>query len=80
MTVVEWGEGLAEELAASFLQVTISRPRRADPAARLTRMTRLTRMNRTTSLRTVSVVGWGDRWATAAAAVHLALSSQPEVR
>ncbi len=80
VTVVEWGEGLAEELAASFLQVTISLPRRADPAAPAHPDEPADPDEPDDELRTVSVVGWGDRWATAAVAVHLALSSQPEVR
>lgn len=66
VTVVEWGEGLVEDLAASFLSVVISAETpghdqlAADLAAEDARP------------RTVRVTGRGDRWSNAAAATLLA--------
>jgi|CZKW01.1.fsa_nt_gi tRNA threonylcarbamoyladenosine biosynthesis protein TsaE len=59
VTVVEWGEGLVEELAPSYLQITIAMNRRgpggtdsvAEPGD---------------EPRTVVIAGWGERWAEAA--------------
>jgi tRNA threonylcarbamoyladenosine biosynthesis protein TsaE len=79
VTVVEWGEGLAEELAASFLQITISRPRPAAPPDPADPAGPAGPAEPAELPRTVSIVGWGDRWEAAAAAVHLALSGKPEV-
>jgi tRNA threonylcarbamoyladenosine biosynthesis protein TsaE len=68
VTVVEWGEGLVEDLAPSFLEIAIApapdgTPDRADPGeADLD------------EARTVRVVGWGERWQDAAQAAHRALS------
>jgi tRNA threonylcarbamoyladenosine biosynthesis protein TsaE len=50
VTVVEWGEGLVEELAAGRLEVTISMP----PASEAGEM------------RWVTLAGIGERWASAA--------------
>ena len=67
VTVVEWGEGLVEDLASSFLSVGI----RADQAA-----ANGDEAGDVDVRRTVRVQGWGDRWhGTAAAdAIHLALT------
>ena len=70
VTVVEWGEGLAEGLAASFLQITISRAPLAD---------QLPLPDATDEPRAVSIVGWGDRWEAAAASALLALTGAQEV-
>ncbi len=63
VTVVEWGEGLVEGLADSFLSVRIeAQPSSAgsDAEADQTRMVRLT--------------GWGERWLRAAAGASKALA------
>jgi len=66
VTVVEWGEGLVEDLADSHLAIEItivgapaSEPGEADEA------------------RAVRLVGRGDRWQSAAASAGLALSAGP---
>ncbi len=65
VTVVEWGEGLAEQLAASYLQVTITVPPAApgsgghDPAAE-------PGDEPGDEPRTVVLAGHGPRWAAAA--------------
>jgi tRNA threonylcarbamoyladenosine biosynthesis protein TsaE len=65
VTVVEWGEGLVEDLAASFLEIAIAPvAASAGPDGDETR--------------TVRVVGWGDRWRQAARATRLALSGTPD--
>jgi tRNA threonylcarbamoyladenosine biosynthesis protein TsaE len=66
VTIVEWGEGLVEDLAASCLSVVISAgtPGNGGPDAELA-----AEDNRP---RTVSVTGLGDRWADASAATLLA--------
>lgn len=66
VTVVEWGEGLVEDLAESYLEVTItvagaSGAPRADEA------------------RTVRLVGRGERWSAGAESARLALSAGSEV-
>jgi tRNA threonylcarbamoyladenosine biosynthesis protein TsaE len=81
VTVVEWGEGLAERLAPSFLEIAIApalgeagplpgpepgpRPR-ADGEA-----------DQDAEPRTVRVTGWGARWQQCAAAARSALSGTP---
>ncbi len=50
VTVVEWGEGLVEELAADRLEVTIAMPPAGQPG----------------EMRWVTLAGIGDRWASAA--------------
>jgi tRNA threonylcarbamoyladenosine biosynthesis protein TsaE len=66
VTVVEWGEGLVEDLAQSHLEVTITvaganGPRGSDEA------------------RTVRLIGRGERWSAEAESARLALSAGPEV-
>ncbi len=76
VTVVEWGEGLVEDLAASFLSVGIRSdgemvavPEAQDPAAEIAADLDVPR--------TVRLQGWGERWRTpaAAAAARAALTS-----
>ena len=50
VTVVEWGEGLVEDLAADRLEVTITMAPRGQPG----------------EMRWVTLAGIGDRWASAA--------------
>jgi tRNA threonylcarbamoyladenosine biosynthesis protein TsaE len=50
VTVVEWGEGLVEELAADRLEVTITMPGAGEPG----------------EMRRVRLTGIGERWASAA--------------
>jgi tRNA threonylcarbamoyladenosine biosynthesis protein TsaE len=50
VTVVEWGEGLVEELAADRLEVTITMPPPGEPG----------------EMRLVTLAGIGERWASAA--------------
>src|ERR1700722_3063694 len=69
VTVVEWGENLAEGLAPSFLEIAItprpaaSRAAEAGPDG--------------DEPRTLRVTGWGTRWELAAAAARTALSGTP---
>jgi tRNA threonylcarbamoyladenosine biosynthesis protein TsaE len=70
VTVVEWGENLAEGLAPSFLEIAIApvtqgtmEPTAAGPDA--------------DEPRTVRVTGWGERWEHAADAARGALSGTP---
>ena len=50
VTVVEWGEGLVEELAADRLEITIMMPPATEPG----------------EMRWVTLAGIGERWASAA--------------
>jgi tRNA threonylcarbamoyladenosine biosynthesis protein TsaE len=69
VTVVEWGEGLVEELAPARLQITIERPQAhpddvqesgtAEPGD---------------ELRLVTVAGYGDRWRDAARSLRSVLN------
>jgi tRNA threonylcarbamoyladenosine biosynthesis protein TsaE len=72
VTVVEWGEGLVEELADSHLEVRISlvaaASHGADAAA-----------GPADEPRRVRLVGRGERWEAAAEYVRLALTGGPEV-
>jgi tRNA threonylcarbamoyladenosine biosynthesis protein TsaE len=58
VTVVEWGEGLVEDLAPGYLQITISMAR-ADPGG---------------ELRLVKLAGHGDRWQAASGDLRDALA------
>ena len=69
VTVVEWGENLAEGLAPSFLEIAIT-PR---PAA----ATAAEPGQDGDEPRTLRVTGWGARWELAAAAARAALSGTP---
>ena len=61
VTVVEWGEGLVEDLAPSFLSVRISADEQPGDADRYDTAEADLR-------RTVRVRGWGERWRDPAAA------------
>jgi len=72
VTVVEWGEGLVEELADSHLEARISMPAagtEGDAGA----------SGPADEPRTVRLVGRGERWEAAAESVRLALTGGPEV-
>jgi len=70
VTVVEWGEDLVEDLAPSFLEIAISAPPPAavPPAGELAAGG--------DEVRTVRVVGWGERWQRAAPAARDALATR----
>ena len=77
VTVVEWGEGLVEDLAPSFLQIAISAdqpgpepPGAGQPGGDQPAGDR-------DEARTVRVLGWGDRWRDAALAARQALAGRP---
>jgi tRNA threonylcarbamoyladenosine biosynthesis protein TsaE len=53
VTVVEWGEGLVEDLAADRLEVSITMPPPGEPGER-------------SEMRRVTLAGIGERWASAA--------------
>jgi tRNA threonylcarbamoyladenosine biosynthesis protein TsaE len=74
VTVVEWGENLAEGLAPSFLEIAIApaAPGAAGPAA-----PEPAPEQEADEPRTVRVTGWGDRWQAAAEAARGALSGSP---
>jgi tRNA threonylcarbamoyladenosine biosynthesis protein TsaE len=69
VTVVEWGENLAEGLAPSFLEIAIT-PSPAAPAGAEAGQDG-------DEPRTLRVTGWGARWELAAAAARTALSGTP---
>jgi tRNA threonylcarbamoyladenosine biosynthesis protein TsaE len=69
VTVVEWGENLAEGLAPSFLEIAIAPAEQAPGQA--------SPEDEADEPRTVRVTGWGDRWAQAAQAARGALSATP---
>ena len=68
VTVVEWGEGLVEDLADSHLEVTIvmTAAEPDEPPG-------------PEEARTVRLTGRGERWSAQAESARLALSSGPEV-
>ncbi|HUZ25858.1 MAG TPA: tRNA (adenosine(37)-N6)-threonylcarbamoyltransferase complex ATPase subunit type 1 TsaE [Streptosporangiaceae bacterium] len=78
VTVVEWGEGLVEDLAASFLEIAIA----PVPASTVPASTGPAGGGQAAGegdeARMVRVVGWGDRWRRAARATRLALSGGPD--
>ena len=76
VTVVEWGEGLVEDLAPSFLSVRIETdeppaPHAGSPGGQAAST------DEADIRRTVHVSGWGDRWhgAAVAASIREALTS-----
>ena len=81
VTVVEWGEGLVEDLAPSFLQIAISaeqpgagqygasQPGGGQPGADQP-------AGDDDEVRTVRLLGWGDRWRDAAPAARQALAGR----
>jgi tRNA threonylcarbamoyladenosine biosynthesis protein TsaE len=66
VTVVEWGEGLVEDLAPSFLEVAITA---APPGGQ-------TPADDPDEPRTVRIIGWGERWHGAAPAAREALAAR----
>jgi hypothetical protein len=78
---VEWGEGLVEDLAPSFLQIAISaeqpsagrygagQPGGGQPGADQP-------AGDDDEVRTVRMLGWGDRWRDAAPAARQALAGR----
>lgn len=63
VTVVEWGEGLVETLAGSYLAIGIEAAPPAGPAG-----------SETDQPRTVRISGWGERWRNAAERARQALA------
>jgi tRNA threonylcarbamoyladenosine biosynthesis protein TsaE len=61
VTVVEWGEGLVEDLAQGHLRITIDRPA-PEPDD-----------DTDDQVRTITLAGYGRRWATAAAQLRSVL-------
>lgn len=86
VTVVEWGEGLVEDLAPSFLQIAISadrpgaeEPRAGQPGADQPRAGQPEGDELAEDgdeARTVRVIGWGERWADAAPAARQVLAGR----
>jgi len=74
VTVVEWGENLAEGLAPSFLEIAIAP---AEQAMGQASPGQASPEEDADEPRTVRVTGWGDRWAHAAQAARGALSETP---
>ena len=72
VTVVEWGEGLVEDLAPSFLQVAISA---AQPGPAQSGADEADAGDRD-EVRKVRVVGWGERWRDAAPAARQVLAGR----
>jgi len=68
VTLVEWGEGLVEGMAASFLAIRIEAERPAAAGAPPAGA------EEEDQPRTVRVTGWGDRWRDAADAASLVLA------
>jgi tRNA threonylcarbamoyladenosine biosynthesis protein TsaE len=67
VTVVEWGEGLVEDLSPSYLEIKITVMRQSAPPGRLGGQA-------PDELRVVRLTGTGARWAAAARSVRLALA------
>jgi tRNA threonylcarbamoyladenosine biosynthesis protein TsaE len=84
VTVVEWGEGLAERLSASFLEIAIA-PAPAGPSPEQPGPEQPgpeqpgpeQEPDPDAEPRTVRVTAWGDRWRQGAAAARGALSGTP---
>jgi tRNA threonylcarbamoyladenosine biosynthesis protein TsaE len=69
VTVVEWGEGLVEDLADSHLEISITMDPAGPPSG----------TGAPDEPRTVRVTARGERWETAAESVRLALLGPAEV-
>ncbi|MDA8321053.1 MAG: tRNA (adenosine(37)-N6)-threonylcarbamoyltransferase complex ATPase subunit type 1 TsaE [Actinomycetota bacterium] len=77
VTVVEWGEGLVENLAPGYLLVSIDRPGGGDAGAGDAGMgARGTGDDAPAEPRLVRVAGFGDRWLAAAGPLRAALPDQ----
>ena len=85
VTVVEWGGGLVEGLAANWLDVTIGRPAPVLAAGLATvsepgpagQPGAGGRPDPGDEPRTVTLTGWGERWAAAAGSVRARLIGVP---
>ena len=85
VTVVEWGGGLVEGLAADWLDVTISRPAPGPAAGRATVSEPAPAAQPGAGWpsdpgdepRTVTLTGWGERWSAAAGSVRARLTGVP---
>jgi len=74
VTIVEWGEGLVENLAAAHLLVTIERPGPAQPGT--AGPADLGPENGADDeVRTVTLAGYGERWAPAAGALDAVVAA-----
>jgi len=78
VTVVEWGEGLVEDLAVSFLEIAIAPVPASTVPASTVPAGGGQAAGEGDETRMVRVVGWGDRWRRAAQATRLALSGGPD--
>ena len=79
VTVVEWGEGLVEGLAPSFLHIAIATGAAGEPAVTAGQPAAAAGGDDAgDEARTVRVTGWGERWRDAAGAVRQALGRPPE--
>ena len=92
VTVVEWGEGLVEDLAAGYLRITIDRPAAraaavTGPAARLADgpgdsaddgLADSADDGTQDQPRRVTVTGYGSRWESAADGLRAALAASPD--
>jgi tRNA threonylcarbamoyladenosine biosynthesis protein TsaE len=80
VTVVEWGEGLVEDLAPSFLQVAISAvaagPAEGDPGPGEGSAEGDPGSGERDEIRTVRVLGWGERWRDVAPATRQAVAGR----
>ncbi|HEY1643631.1 MAG TPA: tRNA (adenosine(37)-N6)-threonylcarbamoyltransferase complex ATPase subunit type 1 TsaE [Streptosporangiaceae bacterium] len=74
VTVVEWGEGLVEGLAPSFLHVAIAAGAGQGREPGVTAGSG----DAGDEARTVRVTGWGERWRAAAPAVRQGLAASPD--
>lgn len=72
VTVVEWGEGLVEDLAPSFLHVAIATRPGSGPRAPAAGSG-----DNADEERTVRIIGWGERWQHAAQVASQVLVSPP---
>ena len=77
VTVVEWGEGLVEDLAPSFLQIAISADQSGPEQPVAGQSGGDQPAGDRDEARTVRVLGWGDRWRDAALAARQALAGRP---
>jgi tRNA threonylcarbamoyladenosine biosynthesis protein TsaE len=77
VTVVEWGEGLVENLAPSFLEIAIA-PAPAVEAGETDETDGTDEAGEADEARNVRVVGWGDRWRDAAQATRQVLAAGPD--
>ena len=77
VTVVEWGDGLVENLAASHLRITIERPAAEQDAAGTGPAGTEPAGDAGDQVRHVSRTGYGERWAAAAGELRRVLGEAP---